>query len=1062
VPSRLVVERIQVDRFGGLADRGVVLPDAPFVVLSGANETGKSTLVELLSWLLVGPVGGAGEAQRFGAVGASVGGSVRGRLDGPTGGATGVDVECFEVIGSFRVPARGSPNTAGLRVHLGADGAGPAALVQLDLESWRTRLGGVDAVVFDAIYRLRGEQLHDGGGVETHLSQVALAGLAGRVDPRELVTDFSDAVRRLTVTRAAGVETVTTLGARLTELRRALDEAGTTAAEHTRVRAERAEVEAERERRRGERDGLRARRAAAQVLLDAGEAAREVERLEQLLRAAPTIPAPWVSLAADPGALAAAVAAAEEAEALATSASRSLTVTGEELGQPTDRLAALALDDAALAELARRTEVLRAADDALVEARARAEEADAAVVRTSALLDRTLLDPVFRSASSEKVSGGVLGGASGGVPDASPGGVSDAWSDGAPHGGLPSARAALAGARLDPGSRSSARVAIEQWTRQLDACAVEDRRLDDACRTAEAATARRRLETEAWDRLGTGRSAADWLAPASGGRDGAPGVGSIGRGDRWPWLLPGALALVALVAGLAGERWSAAVAATAAVLTAILVVLVPRRPRPEVGLVEPPPGDGTATWFELARGVIEAESIERQRLADLAAVEAARRQAGAEADRARAAADAVLAGLGLPIADTPATALAVVESWAAAAELLDREEQARETLDDERRRALRAAEAVATAETDLRALVGRIGLGDDLPLRSVAALAPRLRAGATLAREVTRLREDAARSRRTAEELLAPVAAETAAWRSARIVDRAEQLHEADRTRAGLEADLRERRTELDLRLGADPEVRALAAEAPSPAVLAGMVEDLGREETIAERAVQESSELVGRLDARLRELEHTDRIVELSAELGTVQERRVEVAVEAASRALAAGLLATVTEEHERAHQPAIVGRADELARAVAPTWDQVRVRAAGPGHGLQVEVHQRGGTAVPATRLSTGARALLYLSFRIALAEHDAARRGVCLPLLCDDPLVHVDDQRAEQVAQLLAAAADRGHQVLLFTCHDRTVEVARRAGAVHVALDGTDRADRADRADQAPTTRLLHQSP
>ena len=49
----------------------------------------------------------------------------------------------------------------------------------------------------------------------------------------------------------------------------------------------------------------------------------------------------------------------------------------------------------------------------------------------------------------------------------------------------------------------------------------------------------------------------------------------------------------------------------------------------------------------------------------------------------------------------------------------------------------------------------------------------------------------------------------------------------------------------------------------------------------------------------------------------------------------------------------------------------------------------------------------------------------------------LVHLDDQRASQVISLLASAAERGHQVLLFTCQQRTVDVARAAGAAVLDL-------------------------
>ncbi|MBU6330554.1 MAG: hypothetical protein KGR18_11460, partial [Acidobacteria bacterium] len=86
--------------------------------------------------------------------------------------------------------------------------------------------------------------------------------------------------------------------------------------------------------------------------------------------------------------------------------------------------------------------------------------------------------------------------------------------------------------------------------------------------------------------------------------------------------------------------------------------------------------------------------------------------------------------------------------------------------------------------------------------------------------------------------------------------------------------------------------------------------------------------------------------------------------------------------------------------------------------------------------TRLSDGARSLMYLAMRLAFAADDTERRGVALPILCDDPLVHLDDTRRPGAIGLLADAS-RTNQVLLFTCDDATVALARDNGAHVVHL-------------------------
>jgi uncharacterized protein YhaN len=60
------------------------------------------------------------------------------------------------------------------------------------------------------------------------------------------------------------------------------------------------------------------------------------------------------------------------------------------------------------------------------------------------------------------------------------------------------------------------------------------------------------------------------------------------------------------------------------------------------------------------------------------------------------------------------------------------------------------------------------------------------------------------------------------------------------------------------------------------------------------------------------------------------------------------------------------------------------------------------------------------------------------VSVPLICDDPLVHLDDERAARAMDVLRAATDRDRQVVVFTCQERTVSAARAVGAGVVWLD------------------------
>jgi hypothetical protein len=58
--------------------------------------------------------------------------------------------------------------------------------------------------------------------------------------------------------------------------------------------------------------------------------------------------------------------------------------------------------------------------------------------------------------------------------------------------------------------------------------------------------------------------------------------------------------------------------------------------------------------------------------------------------------------------------------------------------------------------------------------------------------------------------------------------------------------------------------------------------------------------------------------------------------------------------------------------------------------------------------------------LSLRLALVAL-LARRGVELPMILDDVLVNFDAQRAVAAVEVLHDFSQRGHQLLLLTCHE-----------------------------------------
>ena len=86
----------------------------------------------------------------------------------------------------------------------------------------------------------------------------------------------------------------------------------------------------------------------------------------------------------------------------------------------------------------------------------------------------------------------------------------------------------------------------------------------------------------------------------------------------------------------------------------------------------------------------------------------------------------------------------------------------------------------------------------------------------------------------------------------------------------------------------------------------------------------------------------------------------------------------------------------------------------------------------------LSNGTREQLFLSIRLALVEQ-FAEDGIELPLILDDVLVNFDHQRTAAVVETLHRFAERGHQVLLLTCHMHQAQYCESLGIEPIWLPG-----------------------
>ena len=182
----------------------------------------------------------------------------------------------------------------------------------------------------------------------------------------------------------------------------------------------------------------------------------------------------------------------------------------------------------------------------------------------------------------------------------------------------------------------------------------------------------------------------------------------------------------------------------------------------------------------------------------------------------------------------------------------------------------------------------------------------------------------------------------------------------------------------------------------------------------------------IGALDARIRELEATEELGARRQELAVLEGRARAMARDWAVKALALRLLEETRSRYERERQPDVVRAAERhFERITAGRYSRI---VAPPGD-ASVRVETDGGEGRVTEELSRGTGEQLYLALRFGLIE-EFARHAEPLPVVMDDILVNFDAERADRAAAAIRDLAQR-HQVLYFTCHRWTAELLDPGG-------------------------------
>jgi len=965
VSSQLRIEAVDAERFGGLTRQRLEFPPAPMVVVHGLNEAGKSTLLELIVWLLVGPSSSSDVVRRYGRPGEILSGSLTGNLRG----------DDFLAAASYRVtPGGGAIGKASTREYrLGS---------LLTPDQWRDHIRGVDTQTLTGIYRLWGQQLHDGGDADRELRRAGLGALAGSADPRELARTFEQDARPGAKVGPEG----TSFNSIVAELQRVvgeLREADRNVDDHRMLQADIDELMVRRTEVERQRSGWLKRQS---LLGNAGELDRH-RRTETVARgefeSCEVIPESWERVVDDLPAIESSIAscrvAKEELEAAQVEFGKQIVSVGAPESTTVDevieRIAITRSDIGPVATAVSDVSHARRVVEEVSLARAAALEArDQAAVG---------LDLALNVMSTDVET--------------------------------------LRSARLDQDAQVQLIQLSDKFKEALGD--VERASLDHDRAVSHAAEMQRRLDLAVgdWDRFGLGMGPSQWQVRRSVTAEGSGSIRSL-----W-WLLLIIIAVLGLFSAVTGQWILLGLAGVA--------LLISPAVRPKA--VEVQSGDevgAAAIRVADAQRLLDDAEVGTQRtVSDLSACE---QRAGV----VKAALPTLSQKFGLTIPSDPLTLRGSLEKWATARRQLKSLDSLTSEVESTSAR-LAAAEAKQTAAGEhLDRIFIELGLPPGIDPEAAESSATRHVDLVEAARRVAGCRSRVVEAEADLSALMAPVADEVDSWSLERLSEHSSRMAGLLAERRAAESAHASASKIVDAMIGDDPEFRSLLDEGLG-------TEDRELEsERVAElirSADAEVNEISGKLALeidRLDEIRRADRLADLRVMEGSLVEARDDLALEAASRRLAGVMLRAVADDYERKNQPQLIRRTGELASTVAGGWRAVVVKSSGPDSST-LHVHMADGFTdrvcdVEATSLSTGARALLYLSLRLAMAEHDSQKRGLDLPLLCDDPLIHLDDDRAASAVELLGEAARR-RQVLMFTCHQRTVDVAESVGAEVVRL-------------------------
>ena len=255
--------------------------------------------------------------------------------------------------------------------------------------------------------------------------------------------------------------------------------------------------------------------------------------------------------------------------------------------------------------------------------------------------------------------------------------------------------------------------------------------------------------------------------------------------------------------------------------------------------------------------------------------------------------------------------------------------------------------------------------------------------------------------------------------------------------RADLQQLLETARADLESVSRTEPELAIVEEDllAYDAAQNAEAIEMLNLEQDDLEQDVQQAFEALGRVKQDIESLETDRHSTRLRFECQQVAAQLQRTAEEWLAIELAGGIVEDIRHNFERTCQPgALVAAGDHLQRLTSGRYRNIWT----PLGKRRLRIDGQHDQTVPVEQLSGGTREQLFLAIRFAMVDRLRAQ-GLELPMVLDDVFVNFDQLRTEAAIDALIDLAERGQQVLLFTCHLHLAHLFESRGVTPTWLPG-----------------------